>query len=83
VWELGYGADLPSLQTIGYAQIGAMLQGRCSLEDAISQMAVETRRLAKRQLTWFRAEPEMHWFTPAQSGEIAAAVETFLGESSQ
>ena len=78
VWELGYGPELPPLQTIGYAQIGGMLQGRYRLEDAIAHMALETRRLAKRQLTWLRAEPGLCWYAPTQTREIAAAVELFF-----
>jgi len=77
VWELGYGPELASLQTIGYAQIGKMLQGHYGLEEALEKMAQETRRLAKRQLTWLRAEPDVRWFAPTQTREITASVETF------
>ena len=80
VWEMGYGPELSPLQTIGYAQIGEMLQGRCGLEDALARMARETRRLAKRQLTWLRAEPEVHWFAPTQIREITETVEMFLSD---
>jgi tRNA dimethylallyltransferase len=79
VWELGYGPELTPLQTIGYAQIGAMLQGRCNKEEAITRMATETKRFAKRQLTWLRAEPDVRWFTAAQTRDIAEAVERFWG----
>jgi tRNA dimethylallyltransferase len=79
LWELGYSPDLPPLRTIGYAQIGRVLHGRCGLEEAILDMIRETRRLAKRQLTWLRAEPEVHWFAPTQAREIGMTVETFLG----
>jgi tRNA dimethylallyltransferase len=77
VWAMGYGPDLASLQTIGYAQIGRMLEGRCGLEEALAQMAQETRRLAKRQLTWLRAEADVRWFAPTQIREITASVTTF------
>lgn len=81
VWEMGYGPELASLRTIGYAQIGQMLQGHCGLADAIEKMAQETRRLAKRQLTWLRAEPDVRWFAPTQTREIIASVETFFEHS--
>ncbi len=81
VWEMGYGPELSPLQTIGYAQIGEMLQGQCGLEDALARMAQETRRLAKRQLTWLRAAPEVRWFASTQAREIAAAVEMFFAAS--
>lgn len=78
VWEMGYGLNLSPLQTIGYTQIGEMLQGCYGLEDALARMAQETRRLAKRQLTWLRAEPEVRWFAPTQTREIIVAVELFF-----
>jgi tRNA dimethylallyltransferase len=81
VWELGYGPELAPLQTIGYAQIGKMLQGHYGLEEALEKMAQETRRLAKRQLTWLRAEPDVRWFAPTQTREIAAAVAMFFEQS--
>ena len=77
LWERGYGPELPLLQTIGYAQIGDMLQGSCSLEEALAQIAKETRQLAKRQLTWLRAEPEICWVAPSQKREIATAIAGF------
>jgi tRNA dimethylallyltransferase len=84
LWKIGYGPGLVSLRTIGYAQVGEMLQGRYGLDDAITLMAQETRRLAKRQLTWLRAEPDVHWFAPVQVRAIMAAVERFChqGEAS-
>jgi tRNA dimethylallyltransferase len=77
VWTLGYGPDLPTMQTIGYAQIGAMLQGKCSMEEALTRMALETRRLAKRQLTWLRAEPKIQWFSHVQRRDMETVVERF------
>jgi len=81
LWEMGYGPELLLLQTIGYTQMGEMLQGHCGLEDALARMAQETRRLAKRQLTWLRAESEVCWFAPTQMREISEAIETFFERS--
>jgi len=80
VWAIGYDPDLPVFQTIGYAQMGALLQGRLEYEEALTQMATETKRLAKRQLTWLRAEPDVQWFTSRQEREIATALEKFWNE---
>ena len=77
-WNMGYGPNLPALQTIGYAQMGAVLQGRVRYEEAITQIATETKRLAKRQLTWLRPDPDVRWFTPTQRQDITAAVDAFL-----
>jgi len=78
VWDMGYGSELPVIQTIGYAQVRALLYGQCSHAEALAQMTTETRQLAKRQLTWFRAEPELQWFAPSQGREIADVVSRFL-----
>lgn len=79
VWDMGYGPELPALRTIGYAQMGAVLQGRIRPAEAIAQIVIETKRLAKRQLTWLRAESDMRWFSPRQEQEIIAAVDEFFG----
>lgn len=80
VWDMGYGPDLPTMRTIGYAQMGAMLQGQYGMDEALMRMTLETKRLAKRQLTWLRAEPGVQWFASAQQRDIATAVERFWGQ---
>lgn len=77
LWSMGYSPELSSMQTIGYLQVGEMLQGRYGTEEALARMTLETRRLAKRQLTWLRAEPGVQWFAPSQQRDIEAAVERF------
>ena len=78
VWDMGFGQQLPTLRTIGYAQIGKLLHGRCTLEEAVAHMAGETRRLAKRQMTWLRAEPAVQWYAPTQEKDIDRVVQEFL-----
>ena len=67
--EKGYGLDLKSMQSVGYRHAGLVLQGRMSLDNAVSLMKRDTRRLAKRQLTWFRADHEIRWFDPERRAE--------------
>jgi tRNA dimethylallyltransferase len=57
-----YGADLPLLDTLGYREMRQYLAGEISLEEAIALTALHTRQFAKRQRTWFRADPSIHWF---------------------
>jgi tRNA dimethylallyltransferase len=57
-----YGADLPLLNTLGYAEFKQHLNGDISLSQAIDLTALHTRQFAKRQRTWFRAYPEIKWF---------------------
>lgn len=59
----GEGAPLSeqARQAVGYAEILAHLRGECSLDDAIEQIKINTRRLAKHQRTWFRKFPMTQW----------------------
>ncbi|MGE0161188.1 MAG: tRNA (adenosine(37)-N6)-dimethylallyltransferase MiaA [Gemmatimonadales bacterium] len=50
----GYGEDAPGMTGTGYREIAAYLRGEVSLEDALERMRSQTRRYARRQLTWFR-----------------------------
>jgi tRNA dimethylallyltransferase len=56
-----YGSSARALDSLGYKQASQFLQGRLSLEEAIAQAQQGHRNYAKRQLTWFRREPDVHW----------------------
>jgi tRNA dimethylallyltransferase len=60
--ERGYGPELKPMQSLGYKQMTAHLRGAHSWDFAVSEMQRATRQYAKRQLTWFRGEPEFRWF---------------------
>jgi tRNA dimethylallyltransferase len=60
----GYSLGLKALRSVGYRHAGFFLTGAMTLEAALSLMQRDTRRLAKRQLTWFRGDKEIHWFHP-------------------
>ncbi len=72
--EAGYSPDKPPLSTIGYKQIAAHLRGELALADAVALAKQESRRLAKRQLTWFRREPEIVWLDPERGVQDALAL---------
>jgi tRNA dimethylallyltransferase len=77
--ERGYELDLKPLRSVGYRQMGKVIEGIKGLPEAIAEMKQETRRLAKRQLTWFRSDPEIRWFHPEkQEREIGELVQAFL-----
>ena len=71
----GYGPELRPLRSIGYREVGEMLAGRMTEEEAREQIFVATRRYSKRQRTWFNAEPGLEWI---DAGRPAAAVERAL-----
>jgi tRNA dimethylallyltransferase len=79
--KMGYGPGLNPLQSVGYRQMGLYLRGAMNLEDAVREMKRDTRRLAKRQLTWFRPDEEIRWFHPETEREeiLRLAKEFFAG----
>lgn len=75
--ERGCHRDLVSMQALGYKELMSHLEGEIPLEEAVVQIKKRTRKFAKRQLSWFRRLPEIHWFdvTRENSGkEIRALV---------
>jgi tRNA dimethylallyltransferase len=58
--------------------MGQVVQGQQDLADALEEMKQETRRLAKRQLTWFRADQDINWFHPEQKSAIIDAAKKFI-----
>ncbi len=75
----GYAPTIKPFHSLGYKQILGHLQGATSLDEAAQAIKRNTKRYAKRQLTWFRKDTEIEWFTlPRQSFEISEAVRKFL-----
>lgn len=54
--------DLNALNTVGYKELFEHFEGKSTLEEAVAAIKMNTRRFAKRQLTWFRKEEDIHWF---------------------
>lgn len=59
-----------ALQTVGYRELFAYLDGKCSREEAIELVKRNSRRYAKRQMTWFRRDAEIAWFAPSDTEAI-------------
>ena len=59
--DMGLDRSLVSMQGLGYRQLLDYLDGLCTLPEAVERIKTETRHFAKRQLTWFRREPEARW----------------------
>ena len=71
----GYGGELAAMKGLGYAQLAPHLQGETSLAEAVRRLKRDTRRFAKRQLTWFRADPRIEWVDAVEVGGPAQAAE--------
>jgi tRNA dimethylallyltransferase len=74
-----YPPTLKPLQALGYRHLINFLTGRWSWEEALTLLTRDTRRYAKRQLTWFGSDPEVRWFHPDRVEEMAAALAEFFG----
>lgn len=75
--------EMPSMRSVGYRQLWEYLDGECDLDEAVRRAVVASRRYAKRQLTWFRAEPETHWLdaiSPDLENEARRLAQAFLEE---
>jgi tRNA dimethylallyltransferase len=72
----GVPADAKPFQFIGYTELREHLEGRISLDEAVEQIQQATRRFAKRQITWFRKEPGVTWFSGF--GDVPAALRTSI-----
>ncbi|MDE6140178.1 MAG: tRNA (adenosine(37)-N6)-dimethylallyltransferase MiaA [Alistipes sp.] len=59
-----------ALQTVGYKELFAYMDGECSREEAIELIKRNSRRYAKRQMTWFRRDTEIAWFAPSDTDAI-------------
>ena len=74
-----YPPDLKPLQALGYRHLINFLTGRWSWEETLTLLARDTRRYAKRQLTWFGSDPEIRWFHPEQIDAMAGVLAEFFG----
>ena len=68
-----------ALRTVGYQELFPFFENQIQLEEAIDEIKKNTRRYAKRQLTWFKKDTEIHWFAPESQNEIIAFLSNHLG----
>ena len=68
---------LNALQTVGYRELFDWFDGRTTYEEAVELIKRNTRRYAKRQMTWFRRDAEIRWFAPDDDKAIFACIDRF------
>jgi len=76
--KMGYTETLKPMQSIGYRHMFDFLNGRNDWETIVSDLKQETRRYAKRQMTWFRKDTEIIWKNPEAKEEIESLIREFL-----
>ena len=68
--ELYSFKDKNALQTVGYQEIFDFMDDQCDREEAVRLLKRNSRRYAKRQLTWFKRDEQIRWFKPADVSGI-------------
>jgi tRNA dimethylallyltransferase len=75
----GYGPELRPLQAIGYREVGQLIAGRLTEAEAREAILLATRRYARRQRTWFRAEPALEWVDASEPEPILERALDWVG----
>ncbi len=74
----GYAKDLPAMQSIGYRHMLGCLNGEWDRETATAALVRDTRRYAKRQMTWFKNQQQVQWFDIERADEVLIVIENFF-----
>lgn len=76
--DQGYPSTLKSMRSIGYRHVADHLEGRVTWDETVRLFKRDTRHYAKRQLTWFKADPDIEWVEPDQIDEMREKIDSFL-----
>lgn len=71
-----------ALQTVGYSEIFGFMEGKYDKEEAIRLLKRNSRRYAKRQLTWFKRYDDIHWFEPTEREKVERLIKDEIEDSS-
>ncbi len=76
--KMGYAPSLPSMGAIGYRHVNQLLDGQCDQAEMVDSLVRDTRRYAKRQMTWFRRHKTLHWYQRYQTEKIISDIKINL-----
>ncbi|MBI5810524.1 MAG: tRNA (adenosine(37)-N6)-dimethylallyltransferase MiaA [Deltaproteobacteria bacterium] len=76
--ERGFNMRLKPMRGLGYKEMADCLNGELSLDEAVALLKKNTRRYAKRQMTWFRKDNGIAWFSPEEKEDIVSLVKRHL-----
>ncbi len=75
---MGYDSSLPSMQSIGYRHANQLLDGNWNLAEMKEYLVRDTRRYAKRQMTWFRRNSNLRWYERTESSRVISDIGRLL-----
>jgi tRNA dimethylallyltransferase len=78
LFSLGYSPKLKSMKSIGYRHVAEYLEGHVTWDETVRRLKRDTRRYAKRQMAWFRADPEILWLQPSAIDIMSKKIDSFL-----
>jgi tRNA dimethylallyltransferase len=78
--EMGYQSSLNSMQSIGYSEINRYIDGLITLEDAVGEIKHNTQKYAKKQMTWFKKNKNVIWFSPDEIKKIPDIIKNWLNK---
>ena len=78
--NMGYSSDLPSMGAIGYRHVNTYLDGLWDRPTMMTNLVRDTRRYAKRQLTWFRRDVDLHIYDPQNRNGVISHIDRWLKE---
>ncbi|MCG6906445.1 MAG: tRNA (adenosine(37)-N6)-dimethylallyltransferase MiaA [Desulfobacteraceae bacterium] len=81
--QMGFDPGLKPLQSLGYRHMIAHLNGTLSLAETLRTLKRDTRRYAKRQMTWFAADPTIIWTTPTELPQLYPQIAAFLAQAAE
>jgi tRNA dimethylallyltransferase len=79
--SMGYSPSLKSMGSLGYRHMADYLKGQFTFDEAVTLLKRDTRRYAKRQMTWFRADSDIQWFEPGDVDAVIEKAVNFLNET--
>ena len=77
---MGYQASLNSMQSIGYSEVNRYIDGLITLEDAVEEIKHNTKKYAKKQMTWFKKNKSVIWFGPDEIKKIPDIIKSWLNK---
>ena len=78
--EMGYDKGPTAMQGIGYKEVLGYLKGECTLDETVNILKRNTRRYAKRQMTWFRRMKEINWIDVDENSDFRLLAEKIVQE---
>ena len=76
--QSGYSLSLPSMAGIGYRHLASVLDGQLAQDEAVALMTRDTRRYARRQMTWFARDAEIRWLDVDDAGGAEGVADTIV-----